>query len=78
MAGIGLGGIIIPHTAILSTRLYTVSLSTASRAGAVNHFYDLLLGHFYFPFVRIAVGELAAVGDGAVGSSTLDCPFSAN
>ena len=37
-------------------------------AGAVDHFDDLLFGHFYFAagFDGVAVGELAAVGDGAV------------
>ena len=36
--------------------------------GAVDHFDDLLFGHFYFAagFDGVAVGELAAVGDGAV------------
>ena len=34
-------------------------------AGALDHFDDLLLGHFYFAagFDGVAVGELAAVGD---------------
>ena len=37
-------------------------------AGAVDHFDDLLFGHFYFAagFDGVAVGELAAVGDSAV------------
>ena len=37
-------------------------------AGTLDHFDDLLLGHFYFAagFDGVAVGELAAVGDGAV------------
>src|SRR4051794_31002672 len=37
-------------------------------AGAVDHFDDLLFGHFYFAagFDGVAVGEFAAVGDGAV------------
>jgi hypothetical protein len=35
---------------------------------AVDHFDDLLFGHFHFAsgFDRVAVGEFAAVGDGAV------------
>ena len=37
-------------------------------AGAVDHFDDLLFGHFYVAagFDGVAVGEFAAVGDGAV------------
>ena len=37
-------------------------------AGAGDHFDDLLLGHFDFAagLNGVAVGELAAVGDGAV------------
>ena len=36
-------------------RIYLHSLE----AGAVDHFDDLLLGHFYFAVARIAVGELS-------------------
>jgi hypothetical protein len=37
-------------------------------AGAVDHFDDLLFGHFYFAagLDGVALGQLAAVGDGAV------------
>ena len=35
-------------------------------AGAVDHFDDLLFGHLHLAFVGVAVGEFAAVGDGAV------------
>jgi hypothetical protein len=33
---------------------------------AVDHLDDLLFGHFHIALVRVAVGEFAAVGDGAV------------
>src|SRR5436190_9206911 len=46
-------------------------------AGTVDHFDDLLFGHFYFAagLDGVAVGELAAVGDGAVEiiSSVMQC-----
>ena len=46
-------------------RIYLNSL----KAGAVDHFDDLLLGHFYFALVGVAVGEFAAVGDGPTTKS---------
>ena len=40
----------------------------SAKPGTPDHFDDLLFGHFYFAagFDGVAVGELAAVGDGAV------------